>query len=101
MLEAVDLQDTARQELEGLSAEIEAAGDRTQHIFDEQTTQELEEASATLAGASDALEIVRAARSSLQGNAPAILRPKGGKGKKGMGQRSNEKGVNRLGCVLT
>ena len=91
VLETADLQYTARQELEGLSAEIEAAGDRTQHIFTEQTAQALEEATATLAEASDALETVRAARSSLHGNDPAIVRPKG-KGKKGKGKGGKGKG---------
>ena len=65
-MEPSELQDTARQELEGLSAELDAGSELTKYWNDAQV-EELEQATATLANASDALETVRTVRETLRG----------------------------------
>ncbi len=60
------MRESARDELEALAAELQNTGDPNE-LFDEDEVEQLEQATATLALTSEALETVRAARETLKG----------------------------------
>jgi hypothetical protein len=86
------LQEAARHELEALSADIEHAGEEAGDQFTEEQAVELEQATATLAATSEALETIRNARNTLTGQDPAV---KGRKGQRTRRQRRQRQGQGR------
>ena len=84
----------AREELEALATELQEVGDPNEY-FNEEEVEQLEQATATLALTSEALETVRSARETLKGYSQ-----KSAAGKKGGGRggRFGGKGAGKKGA---